>query len=116
MSYLFFVLHFRSRMLLSSAKQKKQILSDKRASYLTLSVIMGLQYILLLIEILINAGFIKKEDDQSILSTVGAGCSLSCGAKRRLEDDRMLHLISVLQVRESGPAMQTCQICVSTTA
>lgn len=60
MSYLFFVLHFRSRMLLSSAKQKKQILSDKRASYLPLSVIMGLQYILLLIEILINAGFIKK--------------------------------------------------------
>lgn len=62
---------FRSPLLrvaraLSSAKPRKSS-QTKRAPYLSLAIIMEIQYILLLVEILINAGFIKRGQSVNII-------------------------------------------------
>lgn len=97
---------------LSSAKPRKSS-QTKRGPYLALSIIMEIQYILLLTEILINAGFIKWRQSVSIINRRSEMQLRQWSKTRTL---KMQNVISHFSVRKVGPALQTYQTSVLRTA
>lgn len=98
---------------LSSTKPRKSS-QTKRGPYLALSIIMEIQYILLLTEILINAGFIKWRQSVSIINRRRNEMQLRQWSKTRTL--KMQNIISHFSVRKVGPALQTYQTSVLRTA
>lgn len=97
---------------LSSAKPRKSS-QTKRGPYLALSIIMEIQYILLLTEILINAEFIKWRQSVSIINRRSEMQLRQWSKTRTL---KMQNGISHFSVRKVGPALQTYQTSVLRTA